>query len=111
MSVSPPESASGRRAVGRWPWSLDEGGFPVLCLSGILGSMPDTTTIKVSVRTRDALRRLADRDGHTLDAQLQKLIRRERRRIMGAELASAAPDAADMAVIEASVSDVADAGG
>lgn len=73
--------------------------------------MPESTTIKVSVRTRDALRQLADRDGHTLDAQLEKLIRRERRRIMGAQLASAALDAADAAVINASVSDVADASG
>ncbi|WP_419945742.1 hypothetical protein [Candidatus Poriferisodalis sp.] len=73
--------------------------------------MPETTTIKVSIRTRDALRQLADRDGHTLDAQIEKLIRRERRRILGAQLASVAPDAADTAVINASASDVADASG
>lgn len=71
--------------------------------------MPETTTIKVSVSTRDALRQLADRDGLTLDAQLEKLIRRERRRIIGAQLASAPPDGDDVAVLDASASDVADA--
>lgn len=72
-------------------------------------SMPETTTIKVSVQTRDALRQLADRDGLTLDAQLDKLIRRERRRIIGAQLASAPLDNDDVAVLDASASDVADA--
>ena len=71
--------------------------------------MPDTTTIKVSVRTRDALRQLADRDGLTLDAQIEKLIRRERRRIIGAQLAGAPLDDDDAAVLDASASDVADA--
>lgn len=71
--------------------------------------MPETTTIKVSIETRDALRRLADRDGLTLDAQLDKLIRRERRRIIGAQLASAPLQEDDVAVLDASASDVADA--
>lgn len=71
--------------------------------------MPGTTTIKVSTETRDALRRLADRDGLTLDAQLDKLIRRERRRIIGAQLASAPLEEDDVAVLDASASDVADA--
>jgi hypothetical protein len=71
--------------------------------------MSDSTTIKVSVRTRDALRQLADREGLTLDAQLEQLIRRERRRILGAQLASAPLDAGDVAVLDASASDVADA--
>ena len=72
--------------------------------------MPDSTTIKVSVRTRDALRQLAAREGLTLDAQLDRLIRRERRRIIGAQLASAPLDATEEAVLDASASDVADAG-
>lgn len=71
--------------------------------------MPDTTTIKVSVQTRDALRELADREGLTFDAQIERLVRRERRRIMGAQLASAPLDADDKAVLDASASDVADA--
>ena len=73
--------------------------------------MPDSTTIKVSVRNRDALRQLADREGLTFDAQLDKMIRRERRRIIGAELASAPLDAGDGALLDASASDVADASG
>ena len=71
--------------------------------------MPDSTTIKVSVRTRDALRQLADREGLTFDAQLEKLIQRERRRIIGAQLASAPLDADDEAVLDAAASDIADA--
>lgn len=71
--------------------------------------MPDSTTIKVSLRTRDALRQLADREGITFDAQLEKMIRRERRRIIGAQLASVPLDAGDEAVLDASASDVADA--
>ena len=73
--------------------------------------MSDSTTIEVSIRTRDALRRLADREGLTLDAQLEKLIRRERRRLIGAQLASAWLDADDQAMLDASASDVADASG
>lgn len=73
--------------------------------------MADSTTIKVSVRTRDALRRLADREGLTLDAQLDRLIRRERRRVMGAQLASGPLDADDVAVLDAAASDVSNAVG
>ena len=72
--------------------------------------MPDSTTIKVSVRTRDALRELADREGLTFDAQIERLVRRERRRIIGTQLASGPLDAGDKAVLDASASDVADAG-
>lgn len=67
------------------------------------------TTIKVSMRTRDALRQLAARDGLTMDAQLDALIRRERRRIMGIQLSSEALEASDLAVLDASATDVADA--
>ena len=71
--------------------------------------MPDSTTIKVSVRTRNALRELADREGLTFDAQIEKLVRHERRRIIGAQLASAPLDADVKAVLDASAGDVADA--
>ncbi|HSM64810.1 MAG TPA: hypothetical protein VK860_00750 [Ilumatobacteraceae bacterium] len=71
--------------------------------------MSKSTTIKVSVQTRDALRQLAARDGLTLDAQLERLIRRERRRIIGAQLSGAELDDEDVAVLDASASDVADA--
>ncbi|MGD9753048.1 MAG: hypothetical protein AB7W59_18810 [Acidimicrobiia bacterium] len=61
------------------------------------------------MHTRDALRQLADRSGLTLDAQLDRLIRRERRRIIGTQLFGSAPDADDRAVLDASASDIADA--
>lgn len=71
--------------------------------------MSRTTTIKVSVDTRDALRHLAAREGRTLDAQLDRMIRAERRRVIGAELASAPLADDDRIVLDASASDVADA--
>ena len=55
------------------------------------------------------MRQLADREGLTFDAQIEKLVRRERRRIIGAQLASAPLDVDDEAVLDASASDVADA--
>jgi hypothetical protein len=71
--------------------------------------MSELTTIKVSTRTRDALRQLAERDGLTLDAQLGMLIRRERRRVIGLQLASASLTPDDRTVLDASASDVDDA--
>ena len=71
--------------------------------------MPETTTIKVSTRTRDALRILADREGRTLDAQIDALIRKERRRIMGQQLGSAPLDDSEVMVLNASAEDVSDA--
>jgi hypothetical protein len=68
--------------------------------------MSDVTTIKVSTRTRDALRQLADRDGLTLDAQLDLLIRRERRRMIGMQLSSESLSSDDLVVLNASASDV-----
>lgn len=82
-----------------------------VCDLGILMSMPDTTTIKVSVETRDALRQLADLEGVTLDTQLRKLIQGERRRLIGAQLASSPLDDDDVAVLRASSADVVDASG
>jgi hypothetical protein len=73
---------------------------------GILPSMSETTTIKVSVRTRDALRQLADREGLTLDAQLELLIRRERRRMIGLQLSSEPLSVDDLVVLNASATDV-----
>ena len=76
---------------------------------GILSGMPRTTTIKVSTQTRDALRQLAEREGLSLDAQLARLIRAERRRVIGAQLASGHLEGEDAAVLDASASDVSDA--
>ncbi len=73
--------------------------------------MADYTTIKVSTRTRDKLRLLADRDGRTLDAEIEALVGRERRSIIGQQLSAGtlAPD--DLVILNASASDVDDACG
>jgi ABC-type antimicrobial peptide transport system ATPase subunit len=71
--------------------------------------MPDFTTIKVSTRTRDSLRVLADRDGRTLDAEIEALVGRERRRIIGQQLSGGALSVDDVAVLNASAHDVDDA--
>lgn len=68
--------------------------------------MRDVTTIKVSVGTRDALRQLADLEDLTLDAMIGRLIRHERRRLIGSQLASAPLDDDDRTVLDASASDV-----
>lgn len=73
--------------------------------------MPDVTTIKVSVRTRDALRSLAKRDGLTVDGELNRLISRERRRALGAQLAGDALSPDERSVLDASAADVSDASG
>ena len=75
--------------------------------SGILADMPDSTTIKVSVQTRDALRQLADLEGLTLNAQIERMIRQERRRTIGAQLASTPLNADEIAILNASAHDVA----
>lgn len=54
-----------RRKVAAWP---DQASYAKP--SGRLQSMTDMTTIKVSVETRDRLKRLADEDHLTLDAEL-----------------------------------------
>lgn len=93
------------------------GGVRALCpwtehsLLGILEGVNKSTTIKVSVSTRDALRLLADREGLTLDAQLAELVRRERRRTIGGQLASLPLDSEDEMALSASAEDVASASG
>ena len=50
--------------------------------------MTNLTTVKVSVTTRDELKSIAEREGLTLDAALQRLLRADRQRQMGADLAA-----------------------
>jgi len=45
-----------------------------------------TTTMKLTARNRDVLRRFADEDGLTLDEALGRILRRERQRRMGQQL-------------------------
>lgn len=49
--------------------------------------MPKTTTVRVSIETRDAVRALAARDGVTLAEEIRRLARAERQRRMGEALA------------------------
>ena len=69
--------------------------------------MTNLTTVKVSTTTRDELKGIADRDGITLDAALQKLLRYERQRRMGADLASRPVVEEDSAWVAGSSSAVA----
>lgn len=56
---------------------------------GMLNGMADgTTTMKLSVRNRDVLRRIADEDGLTLDEALGRVLRRERQRRIGQQLSA-----------------------
>jgi hypothetical protein len=64
-----------------------------------------TTTIRVSLGTRDAVRDLADADGLTLDEEIQRLTRAERQRRLGAALA-ADPDEHDSAWLSATADSV-----
>ena len=54
--------------------------------------MRDSTTVRVSTNTRDALRDLANHDGLTMDEEIQRLARAERQRRLGASLAEHLPD-------------------
>lgn len=75
--------------------------------SGILIGMTNLTTVKVSMATRDGLKAIADREGITLDAALQTLLRLERQRQMGADLAAQCRSDEDAAWIRGSVAAVA----
>jgi hypothetical protein len=104
--ISSRRAISGRLRLRRTDAVCDD---PLRRTLGMLNGMPDVTSIKVSTGTRDALRALASRDGLTLDEQLSVLIRRERRRIMGVQLASEPIAADERQALDASASDVADA--
>jgi hypothetical protein len=65
------------------------------------------TTMKVSAATRDELKAIADREGLTLDAALKKLLRLERQRQMGIDLAERGTTEDDRAWITGSNAAVA----
>lgn len=68
--------------------------------------MQNATTVRVSRRTRDALRDLAQRDGTTLDQVIERLIRTERQRQLGVALAGDVLDDGDRAWIDVGLSSV-----
>jgi hypothetical protein len=61
--------------------------------------MPSSTTVRVDVATRDAVKAIAEADGVTLDVAIRRLVRAERQRRMGAALAGADADAAWLDVV------------
>lgn len=70
--------------------------------------MQDTTTVRVSGRTRDAVRSLALADGITLDAEIEQLARAERQRRYGLALAEAPLDEESEAWLDLGAETVAD---
>lgn len=68
-----------------------------------------STTIKVSKDTRDQLRDLALQTGLTLDGQIRKLLKRERQRRIGAQLASEPLSDDERMVLDAGAADVGNA--
>jgi hypothetical protein len=65
--------------------------------------MQTSTTVRVTTETRDSVKQLADTDGVTLDVEIQRLVRAERQRRIGAALATAP---VDTDWLNASLSDV-----
>lgn len=70
--------------------------------------MHESTTIRVAVSTRDAVRTLADADGVTLDEAVKRLARAERQRRMGLALATTVPSSDDEQWLGLSVRTVAE---
>lgn len=64
--------------------------------------MRSMTTVKLSVETRNGLKEIAERDGVTLDRAVRRLLRAERQRQIGLDLASAPTDDQDRAWVVAS---------
>lgn len=66
--------------------------------------------MRVTTRTRDGLRRLADSDGVTLDEAIARLVRAERQRRLGEALAAAPLNDDDRAWIDAGLRAATEAG-
>ncbi len=64
--------------------------------------------MRVSRRTRDAVRELAARDGVTLDQAIERLVRRERQRQLGLALSGEVLDGDDHRWIEVGLSTAGD---
>lgn len=62
-----------------------------------------STTIRVTTETRDAVKALAEADDRTLDQQIALMARRERQRRIGRALAQGGLSASDRAVLESGI--------
>lgn len=63
--------------------------------------MQESTTMRLSRSTHQELRRRADLDGLSLEAELRQLLRYDRQRRMAASLADTGADTDDLIVVEA----------
>lgn len=61
--------------------------------------MQASTTVRVDVATRDAIKAIAEADGVTIDVAICRLARAERQRRMGAALAAVDSDTAWLDVV------------
>jgi hypothetical protein len=61
--------------------------------------MANLTNIRVSAATRDELKAFAEREGLTLDGALRRLLKSERQRRIGADLAAQNLSADDSALV------------
>ena len=68
--------------------------------------MQDSTTVRVSSSTRDAVRLLATDDGLSMDEEIQRLARAERQRRIGTALATNPLDDDDQAWLDVSADTV-----
>lgn len=59
--------------------------------------------------TRDAVHRLAEHNGITPEEQIERLVRSERRRVVGAQLASTPLDSEELSMLDAAANDIAEA--
>lgn len=72
--------------------------------------MSDTTTVRVSMETRNEIRALAKADGLTIDETLHKLARAERQRRMGEALGVSHTNSTDQHIFNAYAATIADHG-
>lgn len=86
-------------------------GKPERLRKHILISMQKATTIRVSTRTRNDIRELADSEGLTMGEQLDRMVRAERQRRIGEALAAVPPDADDDRWVDIGVESIGDDAG
>ena len=72
----------------------------------MLLGMPEMTSVKMTVQTRDELRELAEREGLTMEKVIKRMLRRDRLARMREQLASWEPTAEESMIIDSSRRDV-----
>ena len=79
-----------RAGVGRWGRepTCGVGALSTDLRVGMLIRMQKSTSVRVTIETRDAVRKLADDDGLSMDQLIRGLVRAERHRRIGLALAA-----------------------